>query len=195
MSVAFVLGNGTSRRNIPLEPLKQYGKVYACNAVYREFKPDYLIAVDAKMVFEICKSGYQQKHEVWTNPNKAYDKLVRLNFFNPSKGWSSGPTALDLASTHGHDNIYILGFDYQGTKDDRINNIYADTPNYKKSSDKATYFGNWLRQTGVVIQQNFKKRYIRVVEDSNSFIPEPFNKFGNLSHITVEEFKNSFNLQ
>lgn len=48
-NVAFVLGNGTSRKNIDMRQLKNYGKVYACNAVYREFNPDYLIAVDAKM--------------------------------------------------------------------------------------------------------------------------------------------------
>jgi hypothetical protein len=193
--VAFVVGNGTSRKEIPLEPLKQYGKVYACNAVYRDFDPDYLIAVDAKMVFEICKSGYQQTHEVWTNPNQSYAKLSRLNFFSPSKGWSSGPTALDMASTQGHEKIYILGFDFVGTADDRINNIFAGTANYKKPTDKATYYGNWMRQTGLVIQKNKEKRYIRVVEDSSSFIPETLSKYANIEHITVEEFKNLFNLQ
>ena len=49
MSVAFVLGNGLSRKPIPFDPLKKIGKVYACNAVYRQYTPDYLVAVDAKM--------------------------------------------------------------------------------------------------------------------------------------------------
>jgi len=192
---AFVIGNGTSRKDISLKTLKQYGKIYACNAVYREFDPDYLIAVDAKMVFEICKAGYQQKHEVWTNPNQAYSKLARLNFFHPNRGWSSGPTALNMASEHGHETIYILGFDFVGTETDKINNIFAGTANYKKATEKATYYGNWLRQTALIIQQNSKKRYIRVVEKEDSFIPEPLSRYGNISHITVEEFKNSFNLQ
>jgi len=192
--VAFVLGNGTSRKDVPLDPLKQYGKVYACNAVYRTFNPDYLIAVDAKMVFEICKSGYQQKHEVWTNPNQADSKLVKLNYFHPNKGWSSGPTALNMATEHEHQQIYMLGFDFIGTNTDRINNIFADSANYKKSTDKATYYGNWLRQCALIVQKNHKKRYIRVIEDENSFIPEPLARYGNLEHITVKEFKNSFNL-
>ena len=192
---AFVIGNGTSRKDISLKTLKQYGKIYACNAVYREFDPDYLIAVDAKMVFEICKAGYQQKHEVWTNPNQAYSKLARLNFFHPNRGWSSGPTALNMASEHGHETIYILGFDFVGTETDKINNIFAGTANYKKATEKATYYGNWLRQTALIIQQNSKKRYIRVVEKEDSFIPEPLSRYGNISHITVEKFKNSFNLQ
>ena len=51
-------------------------------------------------------------NEVWTNPNKAYHGFHGFHYFQPSKGWSSGPTALWLASTHGHDTIYILGFDF-----------------------------------------------------------------------------------
>ena len=39
--------------------LKQYGKVYACNAVLRHLSPDYLVAVDAKMIIEINHAKYQ----------------------------------------------------------------------------------------------------------------------------------------
>ena len=38
--IVFVLGNGTSRKDILLEPLRQHGTIYGCNALYREFKPD-----------------------------------------------------------------------------------------------------------------------------------------------------------
>ena len=47
--IAFVLGNGTSREGIDLEEISKIGKVYACNAVYRTFAPDYLVAVDVKI--------------------------------------------------------------------------------------------------------------------------------------------------
>jgi hypothetical protein len=188
---AFVLGNGTSRKSIDLNQLKKHGTVYGCNALYREFEPDYLVAVDTKMILEINKSKYQHNHEVWTNPNRAYNAMNGFNFFQPSKGWSSGPTALHLASTHAATQIYILGFDYQGI-DDKINNIYADTPNYKKSHERATYHGNWLKQTCITCQKFSEKRYIRVL-GGNAFIPKEFSKIDNLSHITIEEFKKSFN--
>ena len=96
-----------------------------------------------------------------------------------------------LASTHDTQDIYILGFDYQGI-DDKINNVYADSQNYKKSTDKATYHGNWLKQTIITCQKFSKKRYIRVLGE-NAFIPKEFSKIDNLSHITIEEFKKSFN--
>ena len=162
---AFVLGNGTSRSSIELPQLKDHGVVYGCNALFREFTPDYLVAVDTKMVLEINKTDYQRTNHVWTNPNRAYNSLVGFNYFQPSKGWSSGPTALWLASTHDTQYIYIVGFDYQGTND-KINNIYADTSNYKKSSDKATFHGNWLKQTMITCQKFPQKRYIRVLGDN-----------------------------
>ena len=73
---AFVLGNGTSRKSIDLNQLKEHGTVYGCNALYREFNPDYLVAVDAKMVIEINNNKYQHNHEVWTNPNRTYHQLT-----------------------------------------------------------------------------------------------------------------------
>ena len=45
---AFVLGNGESRKGILIEDLKEHGTVFACNAVYRTERPDFLIAVDPK---------------------------------------------------------------------------------------------------------------------------------------------------
>jgi hypothetical protein len=191
---AFVLGNGTSRKDIDPTKLHPYGKLYGCNALYRTFAPDYLVAVDVKMILEINKAGYQHHNKVWTNPNKSYSRIQNLNYFQPSKGWSSGPTALWLASQHGYDKIYILGFDYKGLDEGKkLNNIYADTVNYKKITDGATFFGNWLRQTASVIKENPHITYIRVITSDN-YVPEELNKFNNLKTIYVEDFKKVFHL-
>ena len=191
---SFVLGNGTSRKSIDLNELKENGKIYACNAVYRTFNPDYLVAVDVKMVLEINKAGYQHKNEVWTNPNKSYQRIKNLNFFNPSKGWSSGPTALWLAAEHGYETVYILGFDYRGLNEGKLlNNIYADTANYKKSTDGATFFGNWMRQTKSVIKENPQINFVRVIQPDN-YDPEELNTFDNYSTIFIEDFKKIFNI-
>ena len=191
---AFILGNGTSRKNIDPKDLKQIGKVYGCNALYRTFQPDYLVAVDVKMVLEINKAGFQHNNEVWTNPNKSYQRLKNLNYFNPSKGWSSGPTALWLASQHEYKTIYILGFDYRGLKDGtKLNNMYADTANYKKSTDGATFFGNWMRQTKAVIKEHKHINFVRVIAPDN-YSPEELNTFDNYSEILIDDFKRSINI-
>ena len=191
---SFVLGNGTSRKDVDLDKLYPLGPMYACNAVYRTFTPDYLIAVDVKMILEISKTKFQHKNEVWTNRNKAYDRIQGLNYFNPSKGWSSGPTALWLASKHGHRNIFILGFDYKGLKDGKsFNNLFADTPNYKNSRDGATFFGNWLRQTASVIREHKDINYIRVIQPDN-YCPDELNNFENYSTMYVETFRSLFGI-
>jgi hypothetical protein len=191
-NIAFVLGNGTSRKDINVDDLFSCGKVYGCNAIYRTHKPDYLIAVDVKMVLEIDKAGYQHHNTVWTNPNKSFQRIENLNYFKPNKGWSSGPTALWLASQHNYETIYILGFDYQGLNGGKtLNNMYADTINYKKSTDSATYFGNWMRQTKAVIKENPKINFIRVIQPDN-YNPEELNTFVNYNTIFVEDFMKMF---
>ena len=189
---AFVLGNGTSRVSINPKSLVEQGIVYGCNAQYREYNPHYLIAVDVKMVNEIIASGYHKTHQVWTNPNKGINTKHNVNFFSPHKGWSSGPTALWFAASQGHKEIYILGFDYQGLNG-KFNNVYADTFNYKKASDAATYFGNWLSQTEKVIKEFKHTKFYRVIEPG-AFIPDKLGPLlSNLTHITIEEFSNRFN--
>lgn len=188
---AFVLGNGISRQCLNASNLLDKGIVYGCNAQYREFAPHYLIAVDVKMVNEIIDAGYHKKHQVWTNPNKGIHTKNSINFFSPHKGWSSGPTALWFAATQGHTTIYIFGFDYQGVNG-KFNNVYADTFNYKKSQDSATYYGNWLSQTEKVIKEFRHIQFFRVIEP-DAFIPDKLGpSLTNLSHITYKEFSRIF---
>ena len=54
----FIIGNGESRQEIDLAELNQYGKTYGCNALYRDYTPDALIAVDHRMSLQIYRSGY-----------------------------------------------------------------------------------------------------------------------------------------
>lgn len=189
-NTAFVLGNGTSRLKLNLENLKKNAVVYACNAIYREFEPDHLIAVDTKMINEIVNSGYHTLHSVWTNPNRSVKNIENINLFNPHKGWSSGPTALWLASEHDCNEIYIFGFDFHGIQG-KLNNVYADTKNYKTASQPATYFGNWLNQTYTVIKNNLQIQYFRVINADN-YVPDKLSNLSNLNHIRYEEFRIKF---
>ena len=189
-NTAFVLGNGTSRSIINPKKLLDLGKVYGCNAQYREYNPHYLIAVDVKMVNEIVDSGYHLGNEVWTNPNKGVKTKENINFFTPHKGWSSGPTALWFAAMQHYKVIYILGFDYHGLNG-KFNNVYADTPNYKRSTEAATFFGNWLNQTEKVVKEYRGIKFYRVIQPGN-YIPEKLMALKNLEHITYDDLKKQY---
>jgi hypothetical protein len=192
--IAFVLGNGTSRKDINHHNLKRYGTVYGCNALFREFAPDHLVCVDTKMVTEINDAQYQHKHNVWSNRNKLTERTPGIKIIDPNKGWSSGPTALMIASQHGHKIIYIMGFDYVGIgeQQEKVNNIYAGTKNYKGVNDRATYYGNWQRQTMMCINQFPKTKYYRILKSMNDYIPDHLKDLTNLSHITVDDFAKNF---
>ena len=60
--LAFIIGNGPSRNEHDLHELQRRGTTYGCNALYRDFAPDYLIAVDLPMITEIITSGYAKEH-------------------------------------------------------------------------------------------------------------------------------------
>jgi hypothetical protein len=189
-NIAFVLGNGRSRLNLNLERLQNTATVYACNAIYREYSPNFLVAVDTKMINEIIQSEYHKSHQVWTYPNKLTRLHTEIHKFSTHKGWSSGPTALWFAAQNNHKEIYIFGFDYKGING-KVNNVYADSINYKKSNEVSTFFGNWLTQTYNVISSYQSVNFYRVI-NSECFIPDRLLKLSNLKHITYTEFGLNF---
>ena len=203
-SIAFVLGNGESRRGIDINDLKEKGTVFACNAVYRTHKPHFLVAVDPKMLLEIGESDYCIHNQVWSNYNAQYAKhqkiLDHVNWFKPSLGWSSGPTALRLACYHGFKEIYILGFDYQGHSEAsnknrfRFNNVFKDTRNYKNGNDEATFYGNWMNQTKKCLDEYKHIKFHRVIP-TGWFKPKDIDWRENIDHPTTEEFLEKFDLK
>ena len=81
MKNVFLIGNGESRKGLDLTKLKSKGRVYGCNAIYREFTPDVLISVDHGIMHEIYHSGYTINNECWfrdwtTVPEYMYESLV-----------------------------------------------------------------------------------------------------------------------
>ena len=78
----FCIGNGESRAPIDLIKLRPHGKIYGCNGLYRDFKPDVLTAVDGPMMHEVYQSGYDG--ELWLRdwnplPGMTYSSVVYAN--------------------------------------------------------------------------------------------------------------------
>ena len=46
IDTAVCLGNGQSRQGLDLTKMKDYATVIGCNAIYRDFTPDILVALD-----------------------------------------------------------------------------------------------------------------------------------------------------
>ena len=77
----FCIGNGESRKGFDLETLRPHGKIYGCNALYRDFMPDVLTAVDHGIMHEIYHAGVAQKipcyFRDWTKvPAMTYEPML-----------------------------------------------------------------------------------------------------------------------
>ena len=138
---AFIIGNGESRIGFNLYNLPQ--DTYGCNALYRDYEPDYLIVVDQFMYKEIIQNEYDQKYTVYTNRNniKKYGGSSNLIPENPHKG--AGTTAMHIAIHDGHTRLFCIGFDC--AEDGPNINVYKDTPCYHKAKTTAN-LSLWGRQ-------------------------------------------------
>jgi hypothetical protein len=191
MTIAFVLGNGISRKPIDLNWLKQHGSVYGCNALYREFSPDTLIATDRPIATHIQESGYSAKNKFYTR--RPIEGLGAFPVPSEYFGFSSGPIATALAARDGHRVIYLLGFDIGPTQQNLFNNIYADSNFYKSSADNPTYTGNWIKQIIRVITDHNKTNFFRVCGPTTAAISELIN-LSNLQHMDMQVFLNRLNI-
>ena len=67
----FALGNGESRKDLNLNDFYEFGIIYGCNALYRDFRPDALVVVDPAMKEEIWETDYLLENKAffkdWTS--------------------------------------------------------------------------------------------------------------------------------
>jgi len=144
---AYIIGNGPSRKGFDLNSLKATGQTYGCNALYRDFMPDYIFSVDSKMTVEMCEEKVWQKcihYSPSLEVNRPYGK-DKLHLIPNNPHWISGNQAFWTAAVHGHKNIYLLGFDFREYGKDQFNNIYQDSLNYGPRHDN-NIFEAWLKQ-------------------------------------------------
>lgn len=181
MNKAFVIGNGRSRIGLDLETLRPAGKIFGCNALYRDFVPDVLVATDPGISAEIEETGYQKQNQFFTRkPMDAHSKKIPHNY-----GFSSGPVAATLAALEGFQRIYLIGFDLEGIQN-RFNNVYADSAHYKMSTDDATYYGNWVDQIFKISREFNTCEFFRVGD--NLLQPTQWQKRHNIQFLTVDQF-------
>ena len=191
MTIAFVIGNGISRKAVDLELLRPLGKIYGCNALYRDFIPDVLVATDRPIATEIQNSGYPIKNKFYTR--KPIDNLGALRVPHEYYGYSSGPLATGVAAMDQHCVIYMIGFD-MGPVNNKFNNIYADTDFYRKSDATPVFTGNWTKQIRKIADDFSKTQFVRVQGKTTADIAE-FTNIKNLRHLPMHTFLDRINNQ
>lgn len=187
---AFVIGNGISRREIDLGRLKVLGPVYGCNALYRDFAPDVLVATDLGISTEIQRSGYAQDHVFYTRhvlPGSGARMVPKIY-----RGFSSGQIAMVLAAMSDQDRVYLLGFDLGPDDVGKFNNVYAGTDFYKARNAPPTFTGNWIRQM-IAIAEDFPQKSFLRVHGKNTHEIDQFEQRSGIGKLTIEQFLDRIN--
>ena len=192
MTIAFVLGNGVSRRAANLELLRSRGRIYGCNALHRDFEPDVLVATDRPIAEHIQALGYAMDHKFYTR--KPVPGRGGYRIPEPYYTFSSGPAAVGIALDDGMRRIYLLGFDMGPGSDNMFNNVYASTEFYKKSGSVPTYTGNWTRQVAKLAQQSPSVDFVRVCGPTTARLTD-LDGITNLQHLQMSEFLDRINNQ
>ena len=88
--IVVIIGNGKSRQHMDLDKIKEKAWTFGCNALYRDFSPDFLLTVDPHCTHEILDSDYSLNNK------------VVLSNMNPLPGECRD--ALNLAADHEYEN-------------------------------------------------------------------------------------------
>tara|TARA_B100000035_G_scaffold137124_1_gene116868 strand:+ start:931 stop:1563 length:633 start_codon:yes stop_codon:yes gene_type:complete len=199
----FVIANGTSRVGFDLNKLNGKGDTFGCNALYRDYMPDYIGCIDSPMFEELVRGDVYKatkmisKH-LYEGTLKIYPRArVYVQTFQEALGedlnYDTGQTMLDYAArkTTGTGAIYMLGFDLSNyleqnkPTNDPMNNIYKGTDCYAPKEAKARYAGKWAIQMAEVFSKN---RHIEFYRVGGTIWPNNWNEHPNVKQITYEEF-------
>lgn len=126
--IAFIIGNGISRKSIDLNTLIGKGAIYGCNALYRTFNNwDYLVAIDDGMIDELSRINFKNGELIIPPEDERYEPLEYSKYRRRS---NAGMNAMMESIRRGAKYLYCLGFDFLLEGDISVDNIYKDSPNY-----------------------------------------------------------------
>ena len=191
---AYVIGNGPSRKGFDLNRLKETGQTYGCNALYRDFIPDYIFSVDTNMSMQMIEDEVGLKTIHYAPALQANRKesngMIHLIPNNPN--WISGNAAFWTAGVHGHNNIYLIGFDFREYGKGELNNIYQDTDYYgERNEDKI--FDGWLKQFRDMLKMRPYVNYTVVHDNPPDFMNylQTGTDHGNSKVISYRQFEDT----
>ncbi len=161
----------------------KHGRVYGCNALYREFTPYALIATDQPIAKRIQESEYSRHNKFYTRRPISGLGALPVPYFT----FSSGPNAAAVAAIDGVSPVYLIGFDMAPTEDGLFNNVYAGTEFYKPDGAEPTFAGNWQKQLVEVMLTRHRTEFCRVIGSTTADIPE-LNAIENYSTMPMNQF-------
>jgi len=195
---AFVIGNGTSRKGLELEWLKDKGIVFGCNWFFRkEFIPHVLIASDEPITQTITKvhPTYAKNNWFFTWFPKVGSGAKKAT--TPEK-FAAGPMgAYVAADKFKAKRVFLIGIDFFGfgstdkNKNGMMNNLYHGEKHYPQDqleTSEAPTYRNWQRRFQYTIQ-HFPDVEFWHVQPFDGKSPERLRGLKNFKSCSFENFQ------
>lgn len=172
---AICLGNGKSRLNrLPekiehsnkIKILRYYNVLYACNGIYREWMPDFLIVSNQILA---AKLNEEYRDIAYSNQEVAR-RYPGFNFMPGGTRLDAGASAAYLAAFHGAKRVFLFGYDGQHSLGHN-NNVYAGTEDYPSDNDEVLD-SNWVRNLRNVVTTYNDVTFYRVTANENDHYRE-----------------------
>lgn len=191
---AVIIGNGESRRNYELFLLKNHRagilgslavQTYGCNALYRDFKPTFLIATGPDIAKEIAGSDYYTDNIVYANAEVVARHPGKFYLIPQDVHYDAGALAVYLACFDGHKTIYLVGFDSTGVGagNDMYDGTNAYAPYGTDHSDTM-----WVKTLSMVMETYPDVQFVRVMPTPGWKIPDAWQTFSNFKQISYKQF-------
>lgn len=200
---AIVIGNGISRLGFNMRHFLPYKTgvldttwhnpigakkflTYGCNALYREYRPDFLVVTGDTIVDEIANSGYCDTNAVYGNNWVFPVHPSKYAYIPQDPGYNSGAIAAYLAAFDGHKRVFMMGFDGIDATHDSYT-VYAGSTGY---SPKNTLVDEefWVRTLLTVMNTYSDTEFIRVMPTSTFRTPEAWKYATNFRTIDFRQF-------
>ena len=156
---AFVIGNGTSRKDFDLKPLMDHGLLVGCNYFYRDMHPHVLVLSDEAITNTVAKVD-----KVWMRRNWVYSwypkmggKIKKVAF--PEKTSAGLMAVYESIVSHGAKKVFLVGMDFFGLgskgkmNNGMLNNMYAGEKHYLAEGNVAPTYRNWQRRFQYVLNE------------------------------------------
>ena len=143
----FIIGNGESRKGFDLAKLRQHGTIYGCNAIYREFMPDVITAVDHGIMHEIYHAGVAQKipcyFRDWTKvPAMTYEPMLMGGITNLEEAKDALDKVL-ITNEKGDSKEYVMhGSSLSGI----VDMVKRNGEKFKKQIQNSTIKVSWITE-------------------------------------------------
>lgn len=192
---ACVIGNGESRAGFDLFLLANHKagingprsmQTYGCNALYRGFKPTFLVATGKEIIDEVAQSRFCDDHIVYANAKALLKHPSRFYLIPQDLQYNAGSVATFIACFDGHKKIYLLGFDNSAGANVN-NNIFAGTPGYgPKDQDWSDQF--FIKSMTMIMRTYDDVEFIRVMPNRQWRQPKEWVVLPNYRQIDFKDW-------